>query len=234
MYSTNGRNFKTVNGGDGEAHSTQRITIRDVNPNTQYWFMVMAGNNFDYEEEGFIVQVKSLPRYEARGILKNPSFDDGHFGWKADLETHYHIVANHSHSGNFAGRLHIPTRGYNRKRPTWSTIRQTVRAEKSPGIIKWNSETKQGRIIIIAGWSKVERFYGGHLEWRMGVEVEFENSLTKFKYEEDFDSASSGWQVRTFSICISPLAQVSAIRVMGQLIAYRGSVFFDDFTVLLK
>ena len=224
LQSENGREFRPVNAGEGGDHRAKRITIRDVAPLQTYFFAVYAGNGFEFEKSGTRTNVRTLSQREAQGpFLKNANFEGGHFGWESGLGSYFHMVES-AHNGKFAGRLHVTKVGYLSKNPTPSMFYQWVDLSATP-----KSNWKE---MIVAGWSKMERFYGGYLEWRIMVDVEFVDGAV-LKYFEDFDISSFSWQVRSFTLCMRG-DRVKRVRIAGLMNTYRASSLFDDFSLLLK
>jgi hypothetical protein len=92
----------------------------------------------------------------------------------------------------------------------------------------------------------VERFYGGPIQWRIGARLHLPSSTEESKTSSiypfrnskrrrlqisaDFDVDAKQWQVRSFTLCLAP-STVGQVEVYAQLMAHRGSVFFDDFGV---
>lgn len=214
--------YTTVNAGEGESWRERRITIRLVQPNTDYTIVVFASNGFVNEKIGRKIIVRTLPDNFLDGeLLKNGGFESGHFDWYSSFGVPHHIVRP-GHSSNFAARMHITTRGYNSFHPTPSKLYQ---------IVDMSKVTKPFHRLQIVGWSRVERFYGMTSNWRLGAIVEFKDRLQTYSYYEEFDHALLDWQVRSFTICLRDGSLVDRVTIYGELVAHRGSVFFDNFSV---
>lgn len=218
--STNGKEFTTVNAGEGNDFNQRKIIIRDVLPNTKYHLMVKVGNRFEFEDVGRSVTLKTLKSKQARGLVLNSGFEEGHHTWTSSFGLNFHILqTNMSHTGNYSARLTIDTSGYLAPNPTRSRLYQTINIPKNKPVTK----------IVVAAWSRIERFYGNYVEWRLGAEAVFGNGKI-VKYEDDFDRQSTGWQVRSFTLCFKEIPD--NITIYGELVTHRGSVLFDDFSVI--
>ncbi|KAI8810895.1 hypothetical protein BJ742DRAFT_162782 [Cladochytrium replicatum] len=98
---SNENDLTPVNGNEGEnfipsrsRFRTTSILANNLEPGKSYIFRVFAGNRFEFEDDGADLFIKTLTKREeqALNLLKNPSFEEGHFQFNHSVGATFHIV----------------------------------------------------------------------------------------------------------------------------------------------
>lgn len=196
----------------------------------------------------------------ALNLLENGSFEKGHFGFNASIGGIYHIIRSKPAShGRYVGRIQILTKSYQSKTPTTVFISQRMDYAKiNPTnnfatASKLNSSIKAyRRMISFSAYSKSEQLFGW-TTWRIELHIWYIKNSTSTTtspaapleqqlqllqtqpdvvMKQEYDMSSDGWQVRVLSHCLSADAQIAAVEVRGYLESYRGSVYWDDWSLI--
>ncbi|KAJ3217342.1 Beta-1,4 N-acetylgalactosaminyltransferase 1 [Clydaea vesicula] len=243
LYTESGKDdWKPVNDGEGEDYrGGKSIVVSKLKSGTQYLFNVFAGNNFDFENQGFKiagVTMKSKVE-ESLNLIENGSFEKLIPTFKVSMGGIFHVQNFEANTGNFSGRTQILTRAFNSKFPTTVFISQLIDYQKICkkkknscfNSIKKNERNLKTRTLNLSANSKSERLYGW-VEWRVELFIKFKGEDKSIMAKEDFDRLTNGWQTRVISMCLNPLAEIETIEVKGVLITFPGSVFWDDFVLI--
>lgn len=223
----------------------QSIFIDDLQHNRQYVFKIFAGNRFIYEQTGREIKVSTLTLDEETGmnLVMNGNFDVAHRYWQILPGTTYHIVNTTSVSKPFAGRSQITTKSYNSPSTTDTYIYQWIHFQnkqlqntrQQKVLAPFVSGEKDIQKLIVSGFSKIERFFGGEVLWQIEVNVNFNDDHPPMRFVEEFDAGNHDrWQGREFDICFAPgvAKQIRRVDVAARFSAFRGSVYWDDFVVI--
>lgn len=215
--------FQPVNKGQGTEYCwNDRITISGLDFDTNYEFKVFSGNRFSFEERGKTIFSNTISKADEQklNLIRNPSFENGHFGFHTSVGGLFHIVRGKgAFDGKFAGRIQITTRSYAANKPTLVFLSQVVDTFK---------RLAGPRSLILSVNSKSERLFGW-TSWRAEMHIYFKGKGRPVVVKQEFDMSVPGWQVRVLSYCLDPHAELSRVDVRGVLETYRGGVFWDDF-----
>jgi hypothetical protein len=162
-------------------------------------------------------------------LVRNPSFEDGHFGYAVPLGGAVHMYSNsgkrgkgRTRLGNFSARMQVPTISMVSKSPTLVLFSQTIIPDTNSG----------KRHVVFSANSRIERLSSG--DWRVQLDVTFSNGeIMSLGEEFDMEVPFEKWQNRVLSVCIGPGVVVEKIEVFGALETYRGAVYWDDWAVVL-
>lgn len=142
------------------------------------------------------------------------------------------------HKNLYSGKLAVLTAGYMRAQPTNAWLSQTITL---PDTLE-----NPPRRVILYGWSKIEQLFGGQLLYELRLDIRYKRqqneNRTEHKYSHTQQSAAFqtdvfGWQYVSTSLCLNDQLddmKPDQITVNVAFRAFRGSIYVDDFGVLLQ
>jgi hypothetical protein len=179
-------------------------------------------------------------------MINNPSFEMGHCCYQSPFST-FHMVHKDnnftSRLGDFSGRLQISTSGYISTTPTASIVSQDISSEDlqdywdDAAYCSEESDELIGKTLVVSASSRMEivYFHPG-TSWRLELHVLFENASSASKADwiekVEFDGSNPNWQTRVLTVSMNKDAVVKRVKLVGALQAYRGVVYWDDWTAV--